>query len=42
VSDSSSMSGYGDLAMFELAALGVPIAVLGLGFLYLASPLMAC
>jgi di/tricarboxylate transporter len=38
VSDLSAMYGYGELAMFELAALGVPIAVLGIGFLYFAAP----
>jgi len=36
VSDLSAMYGYGELAMFELAALGVPIALLGIGFLYFA------
>ncbi len=38
VSDLSAMYGYGKLAMFELAALGVPIALLGIGFLYFAAP----
>ncbi|MGD8314279.1 MAG: SLC13 family permease [Syntrophobacterales bacterium] len=38
VSDLSAMYGYGELAMFELATLGVPIAVLGIGFLYVAAP----
>lgn len=38
VSDLSAMYGYGELGMFELAALGVPIAFLGMGFLYLAAP----
>lgn len=38
VSDLSAMYGYGELAMFELAALGLPIAVLGLGFLFFAAP----
>ena len=38
VSDLSAIYGYGELAMFELAALGVPIAVLGIGFLYFAAP----
>jgi di/tricarboxylate transporter len=38
VSDLSAMYGYGELSMFELAALGVPIAVLGLGFLFFAAP----
>ena len=34
VSDLSAMYGYGDLGMFELSRLGVPIAVLGIAFLY--------
>ncbi len=38
VSDLSAMYGYGELAMFELAALGVPIALLGIAFLYFAAP----
>lgn len=38
VSDLSAMYGYGKLAMFELAPLGVPIALLGIGFLYFAAP----
>ena len=38
VSDLSAMYGYGELSMFELAALGAPIAVLGLGFLFFAAP----
>ena len=38
VSDLSAMYGYGELGMFELAALGVPIALLGMGFLYFAAP----
>jgi di/tricarboxylate transporter len=38
VSDLSAMYGYGELTMFELATLGVPIAVLGIGFLYFAAP----
>ncbi|MGD8980545.1 MAG: SLC13 family permease, partial [Desulfobacterales bacterium] len=38
VSDLSAMYGYGELGMFELAALGVPIAFLGMGFLYFAAP----
>ncbi len=37
VSDLSFMHGYGDLGMFELSPLGVPIAVLGVAFLYLFS-----
>ena len=38
VRDLSAIYGYGKLAMFELAALGVPIAVLGMIFLYFAAP----
>ena len=38
VSDLSAMYGYGELSMFELAVLGVPIALLGLGFLFFAAP----
>jgi di/tricarboxylate transporter len=38
VSDLSAMYGYGELSMFELAPLGVPIALLGLGFLFFAAP----
>ena len=38
VSDLSAMYGYGELAMFELAALGVPIALIGIAFLYFAAP----
>ena len=37
VSDISAMHGYGKLGMFELTPLGVPIAVLGLAFLYFFS-----
>ncbi len=38
VSDLSDMYGYGALSMFELSSLGVPIAVMGVIFLYFASP----
>jgi len=38
VSDLSAMQGYGQLGMFELASLGIPIAILGLAFLYVAAP----
>lgn len=38
VSDLSAMHGYQQLGMFELASLGVPIAILGLGFLFVAAP----
>jgi di/tricarboxylate transporter len=40
VSDLSDMFGYGQLNMFELSALGVPIALLGIIFLFFASPLI--
>lgn len=38
VSDLSAMSGYEQISMFELASLGVPIAILGLAFLFVAAP----
>ena len=38
VSDLSDQYGYGALGMFELALLGVPIALVGLVFLLAASP----
>jgi len=38
VSDISAKQGYGAIGMFELSALGVPIAVLGIAFLMLAAP----
>jgi di/tricarboxylate transporter len=38
VSDISAKHGYGAIGMFELAALGVPIAVLGIAFLMFAAP----
>ncbi|MFO7557767.1 MAG: SLC13 family permease [Desulfobacterales bacterium] len=37
VSDLSAIYGYGELKMFELTVLGLPIAILGLIFLWLAS-----
>ncbi|MCG6918794.1 MAG: SLC13 family permease [Deltaproteobacteria bacterium] len=37
VSDLSLMYGYGKLGIFELTPLGVPIALLGIGFIYFAS-----
>jgi di/tricarboxylate transporter len=40
VSDLSAMYGYGTLSMFELSGLGVPIAILGLFFLYFTSPFL--
>jgi di/tricarboxylate transporter len=38
VSDLSAMYGHGELAMFELSTLGVPIAAIGLVFIYFAAP----
>jgi di/tricarboxylate transporter len=38
ISDLSAAHGYGSLGMFELAPLGVPIAVLGIAFLLWAGP----
>ena len=38
VSDLSHLYGYGKLGMFELSPLGVPIALLGIGFIYFAAP----
>jgi di/tricarboxylate transporter len=38
VSDISAKNGHGAIGMFELSALGVPIAVLGIAFLMLAAP----
>lgn len=38
VSDLSLASGYGALSMFELAKVGLPLAVIGLGFMILAAP----
>jgi di/tricarboxylate transporter len=38
VSDLSAMYGYGELTMFELAPLGVPIAVIGILMIYLLGP----
>ncbi len=38
ISDLSAAQGYGALGMFELAPLGVPIAILGLAFLLWAGP----
>jgi len=38
VSDLSATYGYGELGMFELSALGVPIAAIGIVFIYFASP----
>jgi di/tricarboxylate transporter len=38
ISDLSLVHGYGELAMFELSRLGVPIALLGIAFICVASP----
>lgn len=38
ISDLSAQYGYGQLGMFELATLGVPIAVVGILFLLVAAP----
>ncbi len=38
VSDLSAMYGYGQLSMFELSTLGLPIALLGIVFLYFTAP----
>jgi di/tricarboxylate transporter len=38
VSDLSTLAGYGQIGMFELARLGVPIAIAGIAFLYVAAP----
>lgn len=37
VSDLSAAAGFGSIGMFELTRIGVPIALLGMAFLYLAS-----
>lgn len=38
VGDLSYELGYGKIGMFELSTLGVPIAILGIAFLYFAAP----
>jgi di/tricarboxylate transporter len=38
VSNLSGMYGYGKISMFELSTLGVPIAILGIAFLFFAAP----
>lgn len=38
VSNLSDMHGYGKISMFELSSLGVPIAILGIAFLFFAAP----
>ena len=38
VSDISAKHGYGAIGMFELSALGIPIAVLGIAILMIAAP----
>ncbi len=38
ISDLSAVSGYGAISMFELGMMGLPIAVIGIVFILLASP----
>jgi di/tricarboxylate transporter len=38
VRDLSLEYGYGDIGMFELSSIGVPIALVGIAFLYFAAP----
>ena len=38
VGNLSDMYGYGKISMFELSSLGVPIAILGIAFLFFAAP----
>jgi len=38
VSDLSASYGYGEIRMFELAGLGIPIAIIGLGAVFILSP----
>ncbi len=38
ISDLSAIHGYGEFSMFELASLGLPIAVIGILFLVVAAP----
>jgi len=40
ISDLSVMQGYGGIGIFELSPLGIPIAVIGLAFLYFCSPIL--
>ena len=40
VSDLSLIQGYGGIGMFELSPLGIPIAIMGLAFLYVFSPIL--
>lgn len=40
ISDLSVMHGYGGIGIFELSPLGIPIAVIGLAFLYFCSPIL--
>lgn len=40
VSNLSFTSGFGKIGMFELSSVGVPIAILGLAFLYFSAPLL--
>jgi di/tricarboxylate transporter len=38
VSNLSGMQGYGTISMFELSSLGLPVAILGIAFLFFAAP----
>lgn len=38
ISDLSAQYGYGSISMFELAVVGVPVAICGIGFLLFAAP----
>ncbi|RZB35626.1 MAG: hypothetical protein SRB2_02923 [Desulfobacteraceae bacterium Eth-SRB2] len=40
ISDLSVMQGYGGIGIFELSPLGIPIAVIGLAFLYFFAPIL--
>jgi len=40
ISDLSVMQGYGGIGIFELSSLGIPVAVIGLAFLYFCSPIL--
>jgi di/tricarboxylate transporter len=40
ISDLSVMQGYSGISIFELSPLGIPIAVIGLAFLYFFSPIL--
>ena len=40
ISDLSVIQGYGGIGIFELSPLGIPIAVIGLAFLYFCAPIL--